>query len=169
MQVVQSMRAVNASPSGFVGSNPSATTLEELKRKMRVKMKLTIMTEKLSKQIEQFISDAVADGWNIKPTYDDHESIETAASLEKDGYKIMVVNRIGEHIFNKPIHGWGPDSLSIDINIVYDWKQITAATNICGECKQEKSFLQRVGFANRVCNDCLPEARKRLEYPGWTK
>ena len=126
-------------------------------------------TEKRSQQIKQFIKDAIADGWSIKPTYGDHEFVERAASLEKDDYKLMVMNRIKENYADQSIHGWGPDGLAITVDIEYDWEQIQDAIHICGKCHKKVSHVQRVGFAGRVCVDCLADAQEKHEYPGWTK
>ena len=134
-------------------------------------MELTLITPELHEQLNQFVAATVADGWDIEPMYKNHrtEGVARAALLEKDGFKINVVNRLGENVYQGPIHGWGPDKLAIDINIPYDWEKIKDSVNICGICDQKKPKLQRVGYANRVCTDCLPEAKAEIEKPGWTK
>ena len=62
---------------------------------------------------------------------------------------------------------WGPDTLSIQVPLVYSWEALNKGLNVCGECKSEGVKIQRVGFAGRCCADCLPAAKKRHEYPGW--
>jgi hypothetical protein len=62
---------------------------------------------------------AVHDGWSIRPTYEGHESVERAATLEKDDFTIMILTRdpttsdIGKWKYEASIHIWGPDGLAI--------------------------------------------------------
>ncbi len=115
---------------------------------------------------------AAADGWSIAPTYGASESVERAASLERDGFKMMVMARTsGEGAkwrYEAKISIWGPDGLAIKPPNEYDFSAIAASLRRCNYCPATDVDTQRVGFAGRCCEACLPEQRKRVEYPGWT-
>lgn len=119
---------------------------------------------------KQFRDDAVADGWSIEPTYGDHEPMERAAKLCRDGYAMSVITRekTGGWQFEAKVHIWGPDRLAIDPPEFYDFAEIERRTRICGYCGATEVRTQRVGFAGRCCENCLPAMRKRIETPGWT-
>ncbi len=119
-------------------------------------------------RIIEFRDAAVRDGWAIQRTYPNHEPIESAASLEKDGFKMMILSRPTElHKFDANIHIWGPDRLAIKIPDGYSWESIKDGLGVCGFCGKTKVETRGVAFANRVCEECYPEAKKKLEYPGW--
>lgn len=117
---------------------------------------------------------AKADGWTSEPTYKT-ESEERACRLRKDGFVAHILTRTPEP---KPwntnpkheggVYLWGPDGLCIETPREYDFGAILAGLNKCGECKKDGVPTQRVGFAGRCCESCLPAARKKHEYPGWT-
>ena len=65
--------------------------------------------------IEKFIEDAVADGWEIRATYD-KESIERAVSLTKNGWSMSVINKPS----HRSIHIWGPDKLAVKVPDEYE-------------------------------------------------
>jgi hypothetical protein len=124
--------------------------------------------------VRQWVADAVADGWEINPTYRT-EPVESAATLDKNGFRAMVLMRDrgeGETDrgwrYEAKVSAWGPDGLAIRVSRKYDFALIKKALRRCAECGKEDMDTQRVGFAGRVCSDCLPEARKKHEYPGWT-
>jgi hypothetical protein len=119
---------------------------------------------------------AVADGWSIAPTYAPTETIEQSATLEKDGFKAQILTRDNVNPRSSPnkiceytIFAWGPDRLSVRITFPYDWERIKASLTTCPECKRAGIPTERVGFANRVCAECAPALRKRIETPGWTR
>ena len=62
---------------------------------------------------------------------------------------------------------WGPDGLQIEVPKAYSMEAIRAALRICMYCHRNNIDTQRVGFAGRVCSDCLPEQRKQQEVRGW--
>jgi len=117
---------------------------------------------------QQFRDDAVADGWNIAPTYET-EAVDRAAKLRRDGYVMMVLTRtkLGKWAFEAQVNIWGPDGLAINPPEFYDFAEIESRTRICSYCKKTDVETQRVGFAGRCCADCLPDMRKRIETPGW--
>jgi len=108
---------------------------------------------------------AVADGWHIEPTYQ-HESADRAARLRHpEGFIAQVVTREKGLV---DLHIWGPDGLAINPYQTYDMDRIRAGIRVCMECHAHDVDTQRVGFAGRVCINCLPAARKSHEFPGWT-
>jgi hypothetical protein len=126
---------------------------------------------------------AVADGWSIRPTYDGHEDVSRAATLEKDGWTALIVTRVYDEEYMKTaapwlksmagktdvsIAVWGPDTLAISVPMPYSFDSCIKMLRRCNDCKKEDVSTQRVSFAGRVCSTCLPAARKRDEYPGWT-
>ncbi len=115
---------------------------------------------------------AIADGWVATPTYGEHEHQDRACTLDREGFKVLVVSRVyepGERWkFTASVDAWGPDRLAIDLPDTYDWAAIQAALKLCNYCKKAGVETQRVGFAGRCCDECLPEQRARAERPGWT-
>ena len=124
--------------------------------------------------IKQWVADAVADGWGIEPTYRT-ELIDSAARLTRDGFVAMALmrdrgeNHDRRYRYEAKVSAWGPDGLAIRVPQKYDFTLIERATRRCSECGHEDVETQRVGFAGRVCATCLSAARKKHEYPGWTK
>lgn len=121
-----------------------------------------------------WVADAVADGWSIRPTY--NEPVERAATLEKDGFKIQVINRSesngrkpGNWYSESKISIWGPDRLAIPTPRFYDFKKLSERLTYCPVCKTSGVETQRFSFAGRCCAKCLPEMQRQHEYPGWTK
>ena len=114
--------------------------------------------------LEQFIKDAIQDGFSIEPTYGGGESVETAAKLSKEGFLIHILNRSNE----ANITIWGPDDLQIKPPNTYNFNELKARLSRCQECGAKNVSTQRVSFAGRVCVKCLPNAQKKYEYEGWT-
>jgi hypothetical protein len=113
---------------------------------------------------------AVADGWTIKPTYGEHEPVERAATLTRDGWHMSILARTGEGKwkYTASVHIWAPDGVAIIPPDTYDFEQIKAAERTCMNCKATDVDTCRVGFAGRCCEKCLPEMRRVHEYAGWT-
>jgi hypothetical protein len=116
---------------------------------------------------------AAADGWLLRPTYGS-ESVERAASLDREGFKMMVLTRDNSEKKGKWKHEaqisiWGPDGLAITPPEIYDFSEILAGTRRCGYCKTQDVETERVGFAGRCCAKCLPAMRAKIEKPGWTR
>lgn len=118
----------------------------------------------------QFRDAAVADHWKIEPLYD-HESVDSAAKLTREGFVCHVMNR--EHSppckykYEVAISLWGPDGMVVIPPYVYSWEAIQKGLRHCHVCQADDRDTVRAGFATRVCGDCVVETRKRLEFPGW--
>ena len=123
--------------------------------------------------VVSFRDAAIADGWIAKPTYGDHEPMGTAASLTKDGFKMSCLSRtkaIGKWKYEASVCIWGPDGLVIaGMPMEYNWDEIKMGLKRCNYCLRNGVETLRVGFAGRCCKECLPEKRKQLEFPGWTR
>jgi hypothetical protein len=114
---------------------------------------------------------AIADGWQAEPTYGDHEPLEQAWKLRRDGYTIQGLSRPGSDkmLPSAAVHIWGPDGLAIKPPVEYDSAAILRGSETCSECGAHPVKTERVAFANRVCADCAPDARRKYETPGWCK
>jgi hypothetical protein len=112
----------------------------------------------------EFRDAAVKDGWLIEPTYE-HESIDRAATLKKEGFFIQVITRLGKEA---SINIWGPDGMAINPPDTYSWAAISSGLCICNLCGKTDVETHRFSFAGRACLECLPAAKKKHEYPGWT-
>lgn len=122
--------------------------------------------------VRQWRDAAVADGWAIEPTYGDHESVDRAARLSREGFTCQILTRDnsdkgGKWKAEADINVWGPDGLAVKVPAFYSWEALTAALSRCSACKATNVKTTRVGFAGRVCEACLPEQRRRVETPGW--
>ncbi len=117
----------------------------------------------------KFRDDAVRDGWSCVPTYDNHESMERAASLEKEGFKCHILSRtkVGKWRFAAQVSLWGPDGLCITAPMEYDWEKIKSGIKRCVYCgKEDVTDIVCVGFAGRSCPECAPAENKKLG-PNW--
>lgn len=129
----------------------------------------------LHEEVVAFRDAAVADGWSIEPTYGEHESVDRASRLKKDGFLMMILTRTPvegdffRHRYESEVSIWGPDGLCIAPPSKYDMEEIRRGLRICEECHATDVETFRVSFAGRCCAKCLPAARKIHEYPGWTK
>jgi len=132
-------------------------------------------TSELKKAI-LFRESAVSDGWTIKPTYDSHESVDSAASLKHpEGFTMMILTREVDlkkypNVKNKfeiSISIWGPDGLHIDTPQEYNMQTIRDGMRICSNCHNVVEETVRYSFAGRCCKRCLPVMRKRYEQCGW--
>jgi len=127
--------------------------------------------EELYQQAGVFRDAAAADGWEIEPTYGT-ESVDRAASLTKDDFVMRVLSRTHEEgskwKYQAEVYIWGPDGLAINPPNKYDFEAIKEKVESCGYCNAKGVPTQRVGFAGRSCETCLPEQKKIQEYPGWT-
>lgn len=115
-------------------------------------------------EIIKFKEDAINDGWEIEPIYE-NESIETAFRLTKEGYDISIILRDNY----KSVAIWGPDGLQIPPQQKYDMDYLRKALTCCPICGAESVKTYRYSFAGRCCKKCLPEMQRKFEYPGWTK
>lgn len=98
---------------------------------------------------------AKADGWQCEPLYGDHEPVEQAARLMRDGFIMHVMARPhGDTCPMPSVSIWGPDGAAIKPPLEYDWDAIVAGARICGECGATDVDTTREAFANRVCGAC---------------
>lgn len=116
----------------------------------------------------EFIRAAVEDGWELSQTYPS-ECAQRACHLYKDGFVISAITRkdTGKWKYQVSLHAWAPDKLAIDLPTVYDPETFTKGQFICNLCKKELEKTQRYSFAGRCCEECLPQAKKQYEQPGW--
>lgn len=110
---------------------------------------------------------AIADGWVPKQTYPGGEPMESAASLERDGYKLMIFTRDkptpnGKWKYQAEVNLWGPDRFAIKPPDVYDFVAITKNIRNCHYCKAADVETTRVGFAGRACTRCAPIEEAKL-------
>jgi len=115
-------------------------------------------------ELKQWVRDAIDDGWEAKATFPEHESMDTASSLTKGGWKAMVFLRDKE----TSIGVWGPDSLQVLVPTIYNMKALEAALRTCQYCKETDIDTVRISFGGRCCKKCRIELVPKLEYPGWT-
>ena len=115
---------------------------------------------------------AKQDGWSCRATYEGHESVETAFTLEREGFKAIGLARPMKDNGMWPcgeISIWGPDRLQILPPFPYDWEQIKAGVRRCNYCNATDVETVRISFAGRCCRACRPELAKKYERPGWTR
>lgn len=128
-----------------------------------------------AQRIEAWRLAALADGWQQVPTYRG-ESVERAATLTKDGFKALLINRpsgperpdgsgfTGEVQLNV----WGPDGLAVLVPKVYDFAALTENLQRCEFCQQVVEKTVRIGWAGRACPPCREKHAPEIERPGWT-
>lgn len=125
-------------------------------------------------RVRRFRDAAVADGWDIAPTYENHEPAESAAKLHKVGFTMMVLSRDrrekkddSKWDYEAQVSLWGPDGLAIKAPAEYDWRLIQDGVHVCSNCGTSAEKTVQYSFAGRCCEACLPEMKKKHEYPGW--
>ena len=120
--------------------------------------------------VEEFVKAALADGWEIEPTYGS-EPVDRAFRLRRSGYLLQGINRRLEpgHKWKSEskIYGYGPDGMAIKVPRVYDSAALVDGVRRCNICEKEDVETFRYSFAGRACQSCIPEARRKHEYPGW--
>ena len=116
---------------------------------------------------------AIEDGWTPEPMYPKDEDISQSCRLTKDGFVAQILTRElniqgGRYKYQAEVHAWGSDDLAIAVPFVYPGfdvlKALMKRSNYCGT---ENVDTQRVNFAGRCCETCLPEQRRLTEFPGW--
>jgi len=120
-------------------------------------------------QVEQWREDAIADGWSHAPLYPGHKPENSAAKLTYRGWTAQVFNspeRPGWKT-QRCIAVWDDKGIAVVVPTTYSWESLQQALTVCMFCSATGVHTQRVSFAGRCCDLCLPEQRKRLEYPGW--
>lgn len=119
--------------------------------------------------VRQFVADAIADGWVQSKRYDS-EPVERSCELTKDDFKMAVLTRVGgvgKWKYQTSIHAWAPDRLAIRLKEKYDWSIFENAQTTCNLCFKTGVETQRYSFAGRCCSECIDQARKDHEQPGW--
>lgn len=119
--------------------------------------------------VRQFVRDAVNDGWTQEQRYPS-EPVEQSCKLAKDGFVISVLTRTqvsSKWKYQASVHAWAPDGLVIRLSEIYKWETFQNAQTTCNLCLKTGVQTQRYSFAGRCCADCLSEARKKHEQPGW--
>lgn len=111
--------------------------------------------------VEEFVAAARADGWAAEQPQ--HAGV---VKLQKQGFVLQVILRT-DGSMNPQFGVWGPDGLGLRVPDVYDWEALQRNLRRCNFCDAADVEVFRVGFAGRCCEKCLPEQRKRLEFPGW--
>ena len=119
---------------------------------------------------EQWRADAIADGWISRPTYGDHEDEARMASLTKNGWQAQVDNRpVRPNGYDeRRVSVWDAKGIVVIVEYPYSAESLQRGQRICQFCKATNVDTHRVSFAGRCCTACLPEQRKKLEYPGGT-
>lgn len=121
--------------------------------------------------LKQWRRDAVAAGWVASATYD-HEPIESAMRLSSpDGWEAQSLLRLSDDPKRNSevsLHLWGPDGLSVEPPPYFDQAVLSQLLLTCQRCEATDVPTQRVGFAGRVCEACIKDARKEVERPGWS-
>lgn len=117
-----------------------------------------------------YLKAAVEDDWICTPLYTD-ESMSSAAKLIRFGFTMQIIARVlksGGPTYQASVHIWGPDRLVIKPPDVYNRVTILSGMRTCNDCGATNVDIQRVSFAGRVCANCIDQARKDREQPGWT-
>lgn len=112
---------------------------------------------------------AIADGWEATPCYSS-EPLTAMCHLSRDGFKVRVASREkqGKWKYMADVCGWGPDGLSIRLPTVYSgFELIQQQLRHCNKCEADDVDTQQYSFAGRCCSNCIDQARKQHEYPGW--
>lgn len=106
---------------------------------------------------------AIADGWSVEPTYQ-HESVDRAFKLRRDGYVVQGIAREGDErtLPSAELHIWCPRGIAIPPPAAYDFEAIKKSEQTCGYCGDYPVQTQRVAFANRACEKCGPVEQARL-------
>lgn len=108
---------------------------------------------------------AIADGWEHRPTYGDHEAEDRACKLTRDGFVVQVLTR--RHVkanrrYEAQVSAWGPDRLALRVPNIYDWQAMQDAIMRCQYCGAHPVKTQRVAFAGRACEACGPKEQAKL-------
>ena len=120
---------------------------------------------------------ALADGWAHVGKMDNFGKFsDTDFYLEKDDMVVFLVDRPayvdtrGRHI-REYFHtnGWFDNGRSAWAYFPdeYDVEEIQRLRHVCTECHKYAETLHHVAFASMVCDNCVSDARKKYEFPGW--
>lgn len=119
--------------------------------------------------VRQFVKDAIADEW-LQEKYYDSETLDQSCKLYKNGFEVSVLTRNlngSRWKYQASINAWADDGLAIRLPLRYDWKVFENAKTTCNICLATNVQTQRYSFAGRCCENCISDARKEHEYPGW--
>ena len=118
-------------------------------------------------QVQQFVDDAAADGWQVKAIYrNDLGDIK----LSRDGFIVHAYldpNRLDSR--TPQLSAWGPDGLAISpVPMPYSMTRFLETLTYCSHCGAKGVETFRYSFAGRACSQCLPALKAEHEKPGWT-
>ena len=116
--------------------------------------------------VRQWVEAAKNDGWDVQPTYPNHEPVEKAARGEKDGWVFQAIMRGNK---GDSLTVWGPDSLVVRAYSPYNWETLQEGLNHCNLCDADGVETIRYSFAGRCCRECAshPDHNKKYHFPGW--
>lgn len=124
-----------------------------------------------SDEVHAWIKAAITDGWILSKTYES-EDLNRSGTLNKNKWKATYVTRVDKTQDRRGyvrLTVWGPDNLTVILKgAIYNWQELQDGLHTCNYCKRNNVSVQRVSFAGRCCETCLPRQRKISEYPGWT-
>lgn len=117
--------------------------------------------------VRNFRDAAVADGWQIKPTYGESEAQDRAATLNRDGYTMMVLTREPPSPHSKwkyeaSVNLWCPNGIAIKKPDTYSFAAIQANARNCSFCGAKDVPTGCVAFASRACLTCQPIEQAKL-------
>ena len=95
------------------------------------------------------------------------KSFKVKITAKLHGFTVMVR---GEKIKNKLLTetmAWAPDKLQLKFSGFPSILNMTMALNNCMYCNYHGNDLKPVGFAGRICPNCDPILRPKIEYKGW--
>jgi hypothetical protein len=111
-----------------------------------------------------------ADGWTALPTYS-HEPVEEAFKATRDGLIVQGLARPGDErsLPTGSVNAWCAQGIALSpLPIIYPgFEALQKLARHCPECGKDDVDTVRVGFANRVCHECAPALRAKVERPGW--
>lgn len=119
--------------------------------------------------IEKWRLDAIADGWEHKPSDVAMDGTvlmpeEIESELDKDGWHALVYNRPDGY---QEISVWGKDQLAVDTPDAYSMVTLEWNSHRCMYCKDYFPETVRIGFAGRCCQPCRVKHVAEVEYSGW--
>ena len=107
----------------------------------------------------------IADGWEVKPIYEDSYDPDVSLKFNRDGFTIHLY-RENNTVGGNSISAWGPDGLSVRLPEYYNFESIKANLDLCSQCGNRGETV-RLSFAGRVCPPCREKLKSQYEYRGW--
>ena len=119
-------------------------------------------------RVIQYREDAIKDGWSC-----DEQDIKFNNSytiMKKDGFTMHVISREltnSKWTYEAEVTVWGTDKLQIDPPKEYNFEAMVEAMRTCPICGAVDVPTFQYSFAGRCCKNCLPDMKKKHEFPGW--